>query len=780
MLHSSYIIFISILVFAPLAFGSVAQWSLTILEGLSLCALVVFLIGNSRTKDGIFYEVPGILPLLCLWSYFVIQIIPLPSYIVRLISPETYKLYAETVGIMETAAWMSLSVHKKETLLELLRLTGYFAFYILTIQLLANRALLKKTVNIIVIFSSVLAIYALLQYLSGANKIYWFRETYGASPFGPFVNRNHYAGFMEMLFPVALALFLAMKPKFSYSGLRERLLEFLKEKRTNMHILFGLGAVIIAFSIFLSLSRGGIISLSLSMLFFSALLLTKKTRRNRMGIMILIMGLIVTSVSWFGWEPILARFERLLNVEGNIADLRAQIWMDSFQIISSFPVTGTGFGTFIDIYPKYATLTDEIIIQHAHNDYIELLTNGGVIAFLLAGWFVFTVIFKSFKMFLRRRDSYSVYLYIGAITGIIAVLLHGFTDFNFQIGSNGLYFFFLMGLLVSLANTRFKNGLDNTYLKPVKNPAYKIVPFFASAMLLFVMTANLGIIIGQHYYSYIKDLRLDRVGREDLIEVKGMALKASIFDPLESGYSYSAANVDILLNNPESAKKYYLTALKLNILNGEYAQKLGLAYASEDVILTERLLKAGISSEPTNHTLYKTYAEWLQSENRRDESIMNIKKAVSISPNTTAEYINLMLSWGFRDEDIMQSLPERVVPYITFADYLLDSGSEKQAEDAYLKALLLSTDPKEAKPSYFHKVYNFYFKLERYEDALKVAQQAKTLFPLNGGFRNSAGIAYEKLNMPEMAANEYKEALQLEPANKHARIRLKSLTEIKN
>lgn len=777
---NSFRIFLFILIFTPLAFGTVQQWSLTIMECLSTGALFIFFLSLACKKEYTIYEVPGIVPLLCLWAYFALQIIPLPSFLVRFISPETYKIYAETIGIVETVTWMSLSVHKKATLLELLRFTGYIAFYVLTVQLLTKKDLLKKTVSVVIIFSSLLAFYALIQHFFGSsNKIYWFRETYGASPFGPFVNRNHYAGFMEMLFPVALGVFLSLKPRVSHLSFRERLSAFFKEKKTNPYLLIGLGCIIMASSVFMSLSRGGIISLSLSMLCFSALLLMKKTKRKRGAVTILIMTLIVISVGWFGWEPILNRFEKIMNVQGNVTDLRIVFWKDAIQIINNFPVTGTGFGTFVDIFPKYATLTDEIIIQHAHNDYIELLTNGGILAFLLAGWFIITVMLRSFRSFQRRKDSYSIYLYIGSITGIISILFHSFTDFNLQIGSNGLYFFFLMGLMVSSANTRLQNGLNETNLHPVKL-SYRIIPAIAAVLFILVLIANLGIIIGNHYYSYIRDLRLDRINREDLIDVRDMAFRASLFDPLEARYSHGIANTNMLAGDIKPAKEYYLKALKLNILNGEYAQRLGLAYASEDKAITERLLKAGIASEPTNHSMYKTYAAWLLSAGRKDEALMNINTALSISHGRTSEYITFMVLSGLSDDNIRASLPKRIIPYMAFADYLLNSGNEKEAEEAYLQALRFAGSEKVIKVSYFYKVYEYYSKNKRFEDALNVMLQAKNLLPENAGIRYTAGAVYEKLGMPDMAINEYKEALILDPYNKNAKKRLNALTEIKN
>lgn len=778
---NSFRLFLFILIFTPLAFGTVHQWSLTILECLSIGALLIFLISLINKKDLTLYEIPGIVPLLCLWAYFVLQIIPLPSFVVRFVSPETYKIYAETVGIIEPTTWISLSIHKKSTLLELFRFSGYIAFYVLTIQLLTNKDLLKKTISVVIIFSSLLAFYALIQHFFGSsNKIYWLKETYGASPFGPFVNRNHYAGFMGMLFPVALGIFLALKVRGSSLSFIERLVEFFKEKRTNIYLLIGLGCIIIALSVFLSLSRGGIISLSLSMLFFIGLLLIKGTKRKRIAIVLLIMTFIVILVGWFGWEPILNRFEKIMNLQGNIADLRIVLWKDCFQVISNFPLTGTGFGTFVDIFPKYTTITEEIIVQHAHNDYIELLINGGIIAFFLAGWFIITVILRSFRSFLRRKDSYAIYLYIGSIAGLAAILFHSFTDFNLQIGSNGLYFFFLMGLMVSSSHTRLHNGINKTYLPSLKLKDYRILSSLTAIVFIFVLILNLGMLISNHYYSFIKDLRIERISREALVDARNMALKASLFDPIESIYSHKIADTYMMTDDIEMAKKYYLKALKLNILNGEYAQKLGLVYISEDVTTTERLLRAGIASEPTNDNMYKTYAAWLLSINRKGDALIHINTALSILPTQTTQYISFMKLQGLSDDEIKASLPERVMPYMAFADYLLSAGKENEAEELYLQSLHFVGREKEIKAAHFYKVYEYYAKSNRFDEALKVMLLAKDLMPANGRIRYTLGTIYEKLDVPDMAVKEYKETLIIEPYNKNAKKRLHALTEIKN
>jgi hypothetical protein len=95
-----------------------------------------------------------------------------------------------------------------------MRYVSYAGFYLLTVQLLSHRAVLKKTVNYLAIFATILSVTAILQRFTSPHKILWFYES--ASGFGPYVNNNHYAGLMEMVFPVVFALFLFYKPRVSY------------------------------------------------------------------------------------------------------------------------------------------------------------------------------------------------------------------------------------------------------------------------------------------------------------------------------------------------------------------------------------------------------------------------------------------------------------------------------------------------------------------------------------------------------------------------------------
>jgi O-antigen ligase len=148
-------------------------------------------------------------------------------------------------------------------------------------------------------------------------------------------------------------------------------------------------------------------------------------------------------------------------------------------------------GSFTTIYPRYRTIPGDAIADHAHNDYLEFFSDGGIIAFLLGAWFLLVLFYKSYRAFLKRREFYAMYIFVGSIAGIIAILIHSITDFNLHIGANGLYFFFLSGLAVSAAHTRLRDGLHDTYLRKINLPLKILTIPIAVLFLVCLMRVSL-------------------------------------------------------------------------------------------------------------------------------------------------------------------------------------------------------------------------------------------------------------------------------------------------
>jgi len=777
MSRSIFIIFIFILIFSPLAFGTVEPWSLTIMETSCFLAFFIFLLRNIRDKKSFLYEIPGIIPLTFLLAFILLQLVPLPAEMVKIISPGTYNIYKDTIFADQQTRWISLSINTKQTLSEFFRIASYVVFYVLTIQLLTNKDNLIKTIAVVVVFASLLSLFGILQHILFNNKIYWIRElSQGGTPFGPYVNRNHYAGLMGMLLPVVLSLFLFYKPSVANTSLRERIIELFNKQWTNTYLLLGFSAVLIGTSIFLTLSRSGIVSLCLSMIVYGLIFLSRGTNKKRAVIIIVIFMLVVLSVGWFGWSPIFERFEKIRNPQGDISEMRIEVWKDSLKIIREFPLVGTGFGSFINIYPKYRTIPGDSVADHAHNDYIEVLVTGGFVTLMIFTWFLIALLYKTYRVFLKRHETYSIYLFIGSVTGIISILLHSITDFNLYIGANGLYFFFLSGLVVSAANSRLRDGLHDTYLRKTSLPHRFLVPVIFIFMIAGFIFQT-GVTIGKYYFSSIRDVKLNEdISRNDLISLRDKAYRASFFDPLESQYQYAVANIEKLISQNEVALNAYRRAVQLNPVNSEYLQRFGLLLSEfKHYDKAEKFLMAGIEYDPDNPMRYKRYALWLFALGRKDDGIKVMQEAISLEPQKTREYITIMVLNRLSDEDILRALPERVEPHLLFADYLYRTGKDSMAEGEYLNALKYLKNENKITPAFFYSVYNYYMKKVLHADALSIMRQAAESLPDDAGIRIRTGELYEKLNLTHKAAEEYKQALVIDPKNEGARKRLSNI-----
>jgi hypothetical protein len=284
-------------------------------------------------------SVPGLLPLLLLAAWGLLQLIPLPAGLVALISPMTHAYCQETLGIVQPLAWMPLSLSSRATLTGLFRLSAYIAFYVLSVQLLADKGYLKRTVVVVVVFIALLSFIAIVGRVNSNGLVLWVYDAKTTGSYGPYINRNHMAGLLVMMLPVIAALFLLHRPPIRYQSLRESLMEFFNVPRLSIYALSGRGAGVTLIAVFLSLSRGGMISASLSIGLLYGLLYKINARRS--GMMALIIGgvLVFMLVGWYGWTPIVQRFDRIVDEQGNIREQRPVIWRDSLVMAADFPVT---------------------------------------------------------------------------------------------------------------------------------------------------------------------------------------------------------------------------------------------------------------------------------------------------------------------------------------------------------------------------------------------------------------------------------------------------------
>jgi O-antigen ligase/tetratricopeptide (TPR) repeat protein len=768
-------------VFSPLAFGTVEPWSYAIMESLSFLALCFCLIKGMKNNEGL-SRVPGVLPLILFLLYIIIQIIPFPPGVLKVLSPSAYLIHQNASVLSGQNTWITFSIHPGATLSEFFRWSTYVAFYVLTVQLLRNRDMLRKTVVVIAIFGALLSFSSILQFYTTKDMALWFRHVPNNSMIvGPYICHNHYAGLMEMIFPVVLALFFFHRPRVRNSSLTKGIVEIFSQEKANIHILIGAAALLTVTSVFVSLSRGGMLSLCLSLVLFTYLLLKRRISRGNALLIIALISLTALSIGWFGWDQIFDRFEMLKNAQGVIHESRLDFWKGSLQIIKDFPVTGSGVGTFVDIYPSYQTVNGYLTVSHAHNDYIELAVEAGIIGIFLAGSFIVIVCYKTYTVFRARKDAYSVYIYMGSVTGLFSILIHSVTDFNFHIGANGLWFFFLAGLAVSAANTGMRTDSSVTRLAAIQSlRVKKATVITAAVMMASVLFYNVSMLTSKFYFSHIRHYLVSAKSPvDDLNKIRKISGYASRFDPLNGEYSFARANAAFYLKEEAYALRDYKRSILLNPTNSIYLKQIGLFFAnSGENALAERFLEASVTMDISSAENALGYGAWLLSQDKIAQGVNYLKKAVELNTKMIDRALTTMAIYNVSDEEMKSAVPQIPGPAIAYADFLYNSGKKEQAENQYLTALNYIEKEKVISKWQIDRIFQFFTKRGNVKEALNVMKRAATLLPYDAGIRIHLGDLYREMGITYRAQEEYEQALFFDPNNTNAKKRLENLKKI--
>lgn len=154
----------------------------------------------------------------------------------------------------------------------------------------------------------------------------------------------------------------------------------------------------------------------------------------------------MTYAIWIGLDPVMKRFEALTPSALEDPSGRAAIWKQASGITRDYPAVGTGLGTFAVAFRRYQTTSLDLFVDHAHNDYLEVTTDTGILG---AGLLFIPIVALLIKMILAypgTRNSYRRSVLLACIGGTAALLIHSAMDFNLQIPANALLFAAVLGI----------------------------------------------------------------------------------------------------------------------------------------------------------------------------------------------------------------------------------------------------------------------------------------------------------------------------------------------
>lgn len=480
---------IGLVAFTPVAIGTVHVWAFTVMEIVVICLVIAWmtkllcqtgesveespgnregLICNISRNGWGFVKTPLNIPFLIFACIVLFQIVPLPSSVIQFLSPETHEIYSNYLPagglasmqagkLASWQAWRTISINPHSTRIELFKVLSYVTVFFLIVNNFKTRREINCLIIAIILVGSFEAVYGFYEYSTGNKHILFLSRKYISNRLaGTYVNPNHLAGLLEMVVPAAIAFALCRKegvyknkppvPIVDTKGLpfsAKVSLFFSKRNFANIVLFIFIGFLVGA--IFLSQSRFGVVGFLVSIWLFGLYAFRRYYKTT--GRVIVFSGLlgILFFASWMGFEPLYKRFSATSELT---VKMRTDIWKDTGGIVKDFPIFGAGKGTFVDIYPKYRTFSNDFTYYHAHNDYLELISEMGLLGLAVTviggGFFAYKIIHRLTK----RRNTYVKHISAGLLCSLAAIVIHSVTDFNMFIPANALLFSTILALLV--------------------------------------------------------------------------------------------------------------------------------------------------------------------------------------------------------------------------------------------------------------------------------------------------------------------------------------------
>jgi O-antigen ligase len=392
-----------LLLFGPLAFGAVEPWSIFLMEAGS-AALFLLWIGKQVLEGEMKIR----------WNPLFL---PMGAFGLLIVSQLLFRR----------------SAYPHDTVSLALLYFSYALLCFLAGQTLLRGSQARSLAVIFSVYGAVLAGFSLIQAISSNGKLYWIRQPrMGGWIYGPYVNHNHYAGLMEMLVPIPLVLSLT------------------RLASTKTRAVAAAAAAIMVGTIFLSGSRGGMLAIVAELVILAVLLVQQRRGlRTAIGIGVFL-AIVVGLLTWVGGGELSRRIATMGPAHSELStDIRFYINRDGLRMFLKKPVLGWGLGTFPVVYPQFRTFYTNFFVNEAHNDYLQLLVEMGLLGFGTMLWFLLTLYTQALKKIGNWAGEMSGAVTLACVLGLSGILVHSAVDFNLQIPANAALFYVLCTIAAS-------------------------------------------------------------------------------------------------------------------------------------------------------------------------------------------------------------------------------------------------------------------------------------------------------------------------------------------
>ena len=403
--------FASLMIFTPLAQGGASRWALCVSLWLVLLAFSAMILRRM-------WQGKGLLPL---------SHLEIPIALLLLIA---------------AASWF-VSIYKGATTWALLRLLLYCGAFYLALEAAESRSQTRSLLIALIGIGTLLSFIGFIKYAGRPIPDFW--SIFPRRLNSTFVNRNHFAGYLEMVFALGLGVVL-FRPAIKT-------------------LIWASCLFLILLALLFTVSRGAWVS-TFGALVFMGVFFFLRQGVNKVKIFCISLALVlVISLSFLGSHSMMEGLQSLGNLKDRgLAYSRLPVWQSCFQLVRENPVQGTGLGTFpwsfTQVYP--AGLDNRWL--KAHNDYIQIVTETGLLVLLPIIWGLILLFRNGLRTYWRTESRFRAGITLGALTGVVAILINSLVGFNIQITSNGILFSVLIGLVMGSSSpekskSRFTYGV---------------------------------------------------------------------------------------------------------------------------------------------------------------------------------------------------------------------------------------------------------------------------------------------------------------------------------
>ena len=431
---------------AILAFGGTAPQLFAITQVI-LLVLGALQLSAGRSLSKTYAHLPVAVPLFLL-GLVLLQIAALPVFLAHVFGIRHFDSPGRSSFTISAAPYQTAS--------QFLALVTYLTAFYLVLTVCADHRAKKRLVLALLTAAVFEAFYGLVQFLTGWQQIFFYvKKFYLEDATGTYINRNHFAGMLEMILPFATVFALQhlwrLRQRITAETAHARKLVSSAEFPILVFWIF-IAAVLFA-ALVSSHSRMGILSAFVALI--SVLTLAGASTLStggRVAVGALFLLSTVGLAIWVGSEPAIARFETLNAQYTRPGQDRLSIWRDTLKLVRRHPILGSGFGSFATVYPSVQTAFLNNVVDHAHCDYLEVSAELGLPGGIVLFGAIFWILGRTFRRCKKGGEDYDKAISLACLGSILAILLHSLTDFNLYIPANALLFVMILGLAWSSAN----------------------------------------------------------------------------------------------------------------------------------------------------------------------------------------------------------------------------------------------------------------------------------------------------------------------------------------